>query len=78
MCSLSVEEVPDDGGDLSHREGRLRRCSRRAASLGVRAAGACRERYRGKRPVRVGATVRADATPAQPAPRDDPTGVAEP
>jgi len=79
LCSLSVEEEgPDDGGDLSRREERRRRCSRRAPSLGVRAAGACREHDRENCPRRVAATARAGATPAPPASRDDLPCVSEP
>jgi len=79
LCSHSVEEAsPDDGGDWSRREGRRRRCSRRAPSLGVRAVGACRELDRGDRSQRVANTARAGATPVPPASRDDLPCVSEP
>jgi len=79
LCSLSVEEEgPDDRGDLSRREERRRRCSRLAPSLGVRAVGACRERDRRDRPLRVTATARAGATLVPPASRDDFPCVFEP
>jgi len=73
LCSLSVEEEgPDDGGDLSRREGLCRCCSERAPSLGGRPAAACSDLDLVDRPVRVGTTVRAGATAARPSPRADP------